>query len=153
VRLIVSTLNAGEAMALMWTQNLSVGIKQFDDDHKTLIRFVNELQSEIQDARAKGIIDPVEIEVIFHRMENYAKWHFSSEEKAMEKTCFPGLEEHRAQHQKFIATVTKMSARCLGSNDLKHADEIVQFIHAWITDHVYQMDGKYVDHLHKHEYE
>lgn len=138
-------------MSLIWTQNMSVRIEQFDDDHKRLIRYVNELQSEIQDAKAKGAIDPVEIEVIFHRMENYAKFHFSSEETAMEKTGFPGLDEHRAAHQNFIATVTKMSERCLGSNDLKHADEIVKFLHAWITDHVYRVDGKYADHLHKHE--
>ncbi|MGA3133137.1 MAG: bacteriohemerythrin [Terracidiphilus sp.] len=140
-------------MSLIWTQNMSVRIEQFDDDHKKLIRYVNELQSQIQDAKATGTIDPVEIEVIFHRMENYAKFHFSSEEKAMEKTGFPGLEEHRADHRNFIATVAKMSERFLGSNDLKHADEIMQFLHAWITDHVYRVDGKYVDHLHKHEYD
>jgi len=137
-------------MALMWTENLSVGIKRFDEDHKRLIRSVNELQSEIEDARAKGRIDPVEIELILHRMENYAIWHFSSEEKAMDTTGFPGLDEHRTAHQNFIAIVAKMSERCMGSNDLKHADEIVQFIHAWITNHVYQMDGKYADHLHAH---
>lgn len=137
-------------MALIWTENMSVGIKQFDDEHKKLIRSANELQNAIQDARAKGAVDPVEIEVILHRMENYARFHFRGEEVAMEKTGFPGLEAHRGEHRKFIAKVAEMTERFMGSNDPQHATEIARFLHDWIVDHVYQMDGMYVHYLHDH---
>jgi hemerythrin len=138
-------------MSLIWTQNLSVRIKRFDDDHKELIRFVNELQDAIHAGQAKGTVDPVEIETVLHHMENYACYHFAAEEEAMQKTGFPGLEEHRAEHRKFIAVVADMSDRFLGSNDPQHAIEIAEFLYNWIVAHMYQMDGKYVDHLHAHE--
>jgi len=138
-------------MSLIWTQNMSVRIKRFDDDHKELIRFVNELQDAIQAGQANGTIDPVEIEAVLYRMENYASYHFAAEEAAMRNTGFPGLEGHRVEHKKFIAIVADMSDRYLGSNDVEDAGEIAQFLFDWIVDHVYQIDGKYVDHLHKHE--
>jgi hemerythrin-like metal-binding protein len=138
-------------MSLIWTRNLSVKIEQFDEDHKKLIRFINELQEAIQDAQAKGAIDPVEIEVILHRLENYSLYHFSAEETAMEQTGFPGLEEHRAEHKKFIEIVAGWSERFKESRDPKDAGEIAEFLYNWIVDHVYQIDGKYIDHLHEHE--
>ena len=140
-------------MALIWTQNMNVGIKQFDDDHKKLIRYANELQDAIQYPPAQGTVDPVEIEVILHRMENYARWHFRGEEAAMEKTGFPGLEEHRGEHLKFIANVAEMTKRFMGSSNPRHALEIAEFLYNWIVDHVYQMDGRYVDYLHDHAME
>lgn len=140
-------------MAFIWTQNMSVGIRQFDDDHKKLIRYANELQYAIQDARDKGTLDPVEIEVILHRMENYARWHFRSEEAAMEKTGYPELEVHRGEHRKFIAKVAEMTKRFMGSSNPQHAAEIAEFLYNWIVDHVYRIDGEYVDHLHDHAME
>jgi hemerythrin len=128
---------------------MSVGIARFDEDHKRLIRYVNELGDAIQDGKSKGAIDPVEIEVILHRMENYARAHFLAEEKVMEITGYPGLEEHRAEHRKFIATVAEISGRCLGSSQQKCANEIAQFLYDWIINHVYQVDGLYVEHLRK----
>ena len=138
-------------MSLIWTHNLSVGIRRFDEDHKKLIEFVNALQKAIYDAQADGVINPVEIDVALRRMKRHANLHFADEEAAMEKSSFPGLEEHRAEHLKFNAVVADMTKRYTGSSELHHADEIAQFLSDWVTDHVYRVDAKYVDHLHKHE--
>jgi hemerythrin len=71
----------------------------------------------------------------------------------MEKTGFPGLEEHRGEHLKFIANVAEMTKRFMGSSNPRHALEIAEFLYNWIVDHVYQMDGRYVDYLHDHAME
>ena len=92
-------------MILMWTDNLSVGVKNLDDDHRRLIRLINELHGVIQDVDANGKIPVEEIEIALHRLENYFSYHCLEEERLMEQTGFPELREHRQQHQKFFATI------------------------------------------------
>jgi hemerythrin-like metal-binding protein len=134
-------------MALLWTGHISVGIKQFDDDHRLLIKYVNELQNAIREGEAKGRIDPVEMEIVLHRMFNYARGHCLEEERLMEKTGFPGLAAHHAEHGKFLNMILEMSEKFQGSTDLGHARQIADFLYNWITEHIFRMDRAYSEHL------
>jgi hemerythrin len=130
-------------MLLMWTGNLSVGVPEFDDDHKRLIRMVNEMHGLIQDANLKGKIDAEEIEIALHRLQNYFQYHCLREEKAMELAGFKGLDEHRREHTQFMAKIKEMALRFGGSTDPKNATEIVDFLHDWLITHVHETDMKY----------
>ncbi|MGA2888545.1 MAG: bacteriohemerythrin [Terracidiphilus sp.] len=134
-------------MLLMWTGNLSVGVKDFDDDHKRLIRMINELHGAIQEVDATGKIAEDEIEIALHRLENYFKYHCLREERLMEQTGYPELREHRKEHQTFFATVEEMVQRFRGSRDPKQATELMQFMYDWLTDHIFVTDKKYTSHL------
>lgn len=135
-------------MILMWTDNLSVGVKNLDDDHRRLIRLINELHGVIQDVDANGKIPVEEIEIALHRLENYFSYHCLEEERLMEQTGFPELREHRQQHQKFFATIAEMTQRFRGSTSPVHATEIMQFTYDWLTNHIFVTDRKYSSHLH-----
>ncbi|MFZ1084211.1 MAG: bacteriohemerythrin [Terracidiphilus sp.] len=135
-------------MLLMWTDNLSVGVKGFDDDHKRLIRLINELHGVIQDVDANGKIPVEEIEIALHRLENYFQYHCLEEERVMEQTGFPELREHRREHQNFFTKVTEMTQRFRNSTDPKDATELMQFIYDWLTNHIFVTDRKYSSHLH-----
>ncbi|MGD0547580.1 MAG: hemerythrin domain-containing protein [Terracidiphilus sp.] len=74
---------------------MSVGVKGFDDDHKRLIRLINELHGVIQDVDANGKIPVEEIEIALHRLENYFQYHCLQEERVMEQTGFSELRDHR----------------------------------------------------------
>lgn len=134
-------------MLLLWTDNLSVGIKGFDEDHRRLIRMINELHMVIQDVDANGKIPVEEIEIALHRLENYFSYHCLEEERLMEQTGYPELREHRLEHQKFFATVAEMSQRFLGSSEPAHATEVMQFMYDWLTNHIFAIDMKYSAHL------
>ena len=135
-------------MLLMWTENLSVGVKDFDDDHKRLIRMINELHGAFKDEDAQGKIAAEEIKIALHRLQNYFKSHCRREEEFMEKTGFPGLNEHKKEHHVFFETVEEMTQRFRGSTDSRHATELMQFMYDWLTDHIYGTDKKYSSHLH-----
>jgi len=137
-------------MTLLWTGNMCVGIKQFDDDHRRLVKYANELWGAIREGEAQGKVSPIEIEIMLHRLMNYARGHCSHEEQLMEKTSFPGLEEHRAEHHRLLAKAEEMAQLYAGSSDLHHAKEIAEFVYNWITQHIHTMDREYSDHLHKH---
>ncbi|HEY1257334.1 MAG TPA: bacteriohemerythrin [Terracidiphilus sp.] len=135
-------------MLLMWTDNLGVGVKAFDDDHKRLIRMINELHGVIQDVDKEGKVPVEEIEIALHRLENYFKYHCLEEERLMEQTAFPGIREHRLEHKNFFAKITEMTLRFRGSSDVKDATELMEFIYGWLTNHIFVTDRKYSSHLH-----
>ena len=136
-------------MLLMWTDHLSVGIKKFDDDHKRLVRMINELHLALQDRDEQGNITPEEIEIALHRLQNYTQYHCLQEEKDLEETGFPDLEEHRAAHRWFFAQVAEMTERFRDSRNAEHARELMNFMYDWLTNHIHVVDMQYTSHLHK----
>ncbi len=134
-------------MILMWTDQLSVGVKYFDEDHKNLIRFINELHGAIQEVDAEGKIAEDEIEIALHRLENYFQYHCIQEEVLMKKIAFPGFDEHKEKHKFFLSTVEAMSQRFRGSRNPQHAIELMQFMYDWLTNHINKEDKKYGDYL------
>jgi hemerythrin len=134
-------------MILMWTDNLSVGVKYFDEDHKQLIRFINELHAAIQDVDAQGEIAEDEIEIALHRLENYFQYHCVQEEVFMKKIAFPEIDEHLECHKNFLIEVQAMSQSFRGSRNPRHATELMQFIYDWLTNHIKTIDKKYCDYL------
>lgn len=134
-------------MLLLWTDNLSVGIDQFDDDHKRLIAIINELHCSIQAARAKGAIDKEEIEIVLHRLQNYIRYHCDREELFMAKTEYPELDSHRKEHRRLEARIADMAERFRDSTNPEHAAEIMQFIFDWVTNHIFVYDRQYSSHL------
>jgi hemerythrin len=134
-------------MLLVWTENLSVKIKELDDDHKKLIKVINELHYAILDGGPSGKVDPVEIEIALHRLENYARVHFVREEKILDDADHADLEGQREAHRRMVATVAEMSERFRESTSPRHASELMTFAYEWLTGHVYIADRKWADEL------
>jgi hemerythrin len=135
-------------MLLMWTGNLSVGVKDFDDDHKRLIRIINELHSAIQDAQLSGKVPEEEIEIALHRLENYLQYHCAREELYMANTGYPDLAEHRQEHTQFGAKIVEMRQRFHGSSSLEDAQAVMDFVYNWLTHHINVTDKKFATHMH-----
>lgn len=133
-------------MFVIWTDNLSVGLKEFDEDHKRLVRILNELYSAVHCGDVKH--SPDELEIALERLEMFTKSHFGREELLMTKTGFPGVEAHKREHQKFAAMVAEMAERFRGSTDPQHAQELVEALYTWVTHHIFEDDKQYSVHIH-----
>jgi hemerythrin len=134
-------------MILMWTGNLSVGIKYFDEDHKRLIGMIHDLHFAIKEVDGAGQIAEDEIDIALHRLENYFQYHCKQEEVFMAKVGYPGLEAHKLHHAGFLAKVTEMSQSFAGSRDPAHAAALMQFMYDWLTNHINVEDKKYGEFL------
>lgn len=134
-------------MILMWTEDLSVGVKYFDEDHKRLIGMIDELHDAVQNADSSGEIPEDEIELALHRLENYFQYHCLQEEVFMATIEYPAIAEHKQCHRKFLDQVTDMSQRFRGSRDPKHAEELKQFMYDWLINHIREIDKKYWEYL------
>jgi hemerythrin len=134
-------------MLLIWTQNLSVGVKNFDNDHKYLIRMINELDGIVKAAGEVGLIDKEELELTLHRLENYFHYHCLIEEKFMEDIGYPELALHRIQHLSFFEKIREMTEIFRGSSDAKHATELMNYLYTWLSSHINLADKKYGEYL------
>jgi hemerythrin len=139
-------------MFLMWTENLSVGVKYFDEDHKHLIRYINELHAAIEEVDAQGLIAEDEIEIALHRLENYIQYHCVQEEVFMSKIAYPDIDGHMQQHKFFLGKVAEMSESFRGSRKAEDATELMSFMYNWLTNHINTIDKKYGDYLRSCKY-
>lgn len=93
-------------MVMQWTNTLSVGVEQIDDQHKELIAKVGDLLDACRQGKGKqavgGIID---------FLGSYVVNHFSTEENFMLQHNYPDYASHKSQHEKFIKDFEGLKAR------------------------------------------
>lgn len=130
-------------MLLVWTENLSVMIKELDDDNKKLIKVINELHHAMLEAGASGQVEAVEIEIALHRLGNYSKVHFDREEKILALADHADLATNQEAHREMVQTIAEMKVRFHNSTDLRHASELMNFAYDWLTNHVYVTDRRW----------
>ncbi len=79
-----------------WNDKLLTGIKECDEQHKKLVSLINDLYEAMKQGRGKEIIDK-----ILNELASYADYHFSTEEKLMNKYGYPELSIHKKEHESF----------------------------------------------------
>lgn len=84
-------------MAIEWKEDLSVGVKEIDDQHKELFQKVSALFDACNAGKGKDQIGP-----IINYLQDYAVLHFGAEEKLQKQHNYPEYAVHKAQHDQFI---------------------------------------------------
>lgn len=84
-------------MPIEWSEDLSTRVNLIDEQHKSLFKAVNELSQAMWDGRGKE-----EVTKLVTFLANYVVEHFGDEEKLMAPHDYPGYDEHRKQHIKFL---------------------------------------------------
>jgi hemerythrin len=132
----------------LWdSEQLSLGIKDIDSQHKELIYILqqtNDLQKIPEERRKKFL--PVIIKKLFY----YSRYHFLYEENSMQTYGYPGLEKHKVLHAQFIDDLNKFAEEFKsGANDL--TIEIVMYLKEWTVTHILQEDKKFKDFILSHK--
>lgn len=131
---------------MQWTEKFSVGITTIDSQHKELFKRINNLVVAIKEHRCKS-----EIDSMMRFLDDYAKIHFSEEEKHMRDAGYAGYEEQRADHKKYLAALAELKEqaslpRIPGSSyDLSATTN--QVVVDWIVDHILKLDMKFGEYL------
>jgi len=128
-------------MAITWTPNLTVGVKQIDDQHKVWFDKANELFEAGKAQRAKEYIDKM-----IDFLDEYTKQHFRDEEAYMEKINYPEIEAQKKAHASFIKDLAKLKSDYneSGGNLLVIINANKMVIN-WLTNHITTMDKKIGD--------
>jgi hemerythrin len=125
-------------MALfVWKENYSVKVKSIDDQHKKLMDMINEFYDNIT---LKSNLENVT--TLLSNLKKYVEFHFSLEEKYMVLAEYQGYNQHKKEHEKFIAKIADLEER-INSGRLVLSLEVTTFLKDWLINHILVSDQKY----------
>jgi hemerythrin len=127
-----------------WDVSYSVKVKKCDDDHKKLFAILNSLHEAMSAGKGSQMLKQTVSELL-----DYTKFHFSGEEALMQKTNYPALAAHRAQHKDFIGRVENFH-KDLEMGKMGQSIAVLNFLKDWLSNHIKQTDHQYADHLNQH---
>ncbi len=126
---------------LLWRSSMSTGIDLIDNDHKTLIKLINDFQQATEFNVSDEMIQNSLEEVL-----RYTKYHFAREETLMELNVYPDFAEHQKQHQAMIEKINLYTSEY--RIDKSHAiDHVLHFLQSWLLQHIKGSDQEYVPYL------
>ncbi len=121
---------------IAWSDVLSVGNDEIDEDHHRLIELFNMLNHSVSEGE-----DPEYLAAILDELINCTIWHFSHEERLMIKYGYEGLAEHRAEHQELIESVKALKQKILQAGNQVPEEDLEDLEH-WLTGHILATDMK-----------
>jgi len=127
-------------MLIEWSDELSVGIQEIDEQHKVLVNLVNEMDEAIRDHHGReGSLR------ILGRLVDYTKIHFAVEESLMRIFEYPGYNEHKAQHEELLQEVADLQEKIKGGGSISF--QLLHFLKMWLTQHIMDSDKEYSPHM------
>lgn len=124
---------------IQWDESLSVKVNEIDEQHKQLIRLINELYNAKKEGRDKAVLQQ-----ILDELFNYTFVHFTTEEKNFIRFRYPETEQHQRSHEGFVDKITEFKEAFYdGSATL--SDDLFEFLKDWLINHIKGEDRKYID--------
>lgn len=134
-------------MDLLWTSDLAIGVDTIDEQHRELLKRLNDLRSAINQGKGKE-----EIENTFTFLADYAIEHFSAEERYMTKYGYPGYRSHKAEHESFIKNFLELRKKFTNLEQQRGITsflviEMQRHLYDWLINHIGKVDkalGRYL---------
>ncbi len=128
-------------MGINWTQNLSVGINEIDEQHKVWFEKANALFDACIQQKGKDYISH-----LLDFLDEYTKIHFSDEEKYMLQINYPEYSNQKGLHSSFINELEKLKSDYESSGgNVAVVINANQLILKWLTNHILLEDKKIGD--------
>lgn len=124
-----------------WTESNRTNVKICDEQHKKLFEMVNRLHEAMKEGKGREVLGKILDELV-----NYTAYHFSTEEKLMEKYSYPGLLWHKKEHQALTAKAKDLKERFFRSEPVITQD-VMNFLKNWLNNHTMGSDKKYGEFL------
>ena len=120
-----------------WTDSLSVGVSELDNQHKRLIAIINDLSEAMKKGKGKDVLGRIMSSLI-----NYTQTHFTAEENYFEKYNYPQSSSHKGEHTAFVKKVSEVKAG-FDAGKLSVTVETMNFLRDWLKNHIMGTDQKY----------
>ncbi len=124
-----------------WKPEYSVGVKSIDEQHQYFFKLMNSLHelSELSDASSDKLRE------VINDLNQYAKFHFCTEEKFFEELKYEGAKPHCAAHSNYFIKVKDFTKKLESpDSDLKKiSEDLAEFAADWLITHILIDDKKY----------
>jgi methyl-accepting chemotaxis protein len=126
-----------------WTSKLVLGIAEIDDQHKELVKYINQLYKAMK--LKKGV---QKSGVILKNLADYTVYHFSNEENLFKKYGYPQTKTHLKAHENLLEKVFQFKSQFEGGKATLSM-ELMSFLMDWLRSHILKTDKQYVPFLQK----
>lgn len=132
-------------MAIVWRDQMNVGVKAVDSGNQQLVNLMNALEQVL--SRSPDLYGEHEaaVRTVLGRLHSLAHDQFTREERLQKAADFDGFEENRRDHQRITKQLTEIIGRyeegARGQNPVT-AEDLLAFLHSWLIDHIIKIDLK-----------
>ncbi len=124
---------------VVWTEEISVGVEQFDEDHRKLVSYINKLHIGLKQGEAVSTMLKV-----LDGLVDYTANHFKNEESLMIKHGYPDYDKHKAEHDSLVQKVLEYQ-NLLKTGKSAFSLELLSFLKDWLIFHIKGSDMLYKD--------
>ncbi|SHJ31856.1 hemerythrin-like metal-binding domain protein [Malonomonas rubra DSM 5091] len=125
-----------------WSDKISVGIQELDEQHKHLVALINRLFEAMTEGENKAAV----AKEIMNELIQYTVIHFAVEESLFRIFEYPDYDDHCRHHQELRAQVMEINKK-VQSGERMVTPELLFFLKKWITNHIMVEDQKYAPFL------
>ncbi len=124
--------------AFKWDDCFATGLVDVDEQHKRLIDLINRFGLLV--IREEGA-STVELETVFLKLFQYARYHFANEEALMTASGLTSqyVESHRKEHLQFIDEILLLSKE-ITTDNRGAAKILLEFLTHWLAYHILGTD-------------
>jgi hemerythrin len=122
------------------TGEVHVGIPEIDSEHRQLVVQYNALLQALDEGD-----DVTAFGLSFYTLILLLREHFYSEERMMQDLDYPGLAQHKAEHEKLLATVDDFLRSVMTRFEKYDCSAVTKYFKYWLFDHVMRHDRSFAN--------
>lgn len=128
---------------MKWSKTYELGIKEIDEQHKSLIQMLDNIY--IACSRGEGT---KYIEEAIRFLEGYVEKHFRDEEAIQALYNYPRIKEHQAIHKRYLEELNKLILEIKGKKvETQHIAKVVAYLNNMIRYHIKGEDKVLADYI------
>ncbi|PNU19953.1 hypothetical protein C2E25_09790 [Geothermobacter hydrogeniphilus] len=120
-----------------WRAEYATLVAEFDEEHKQIVRLINELYNGLKQEQAEEVVKDALRELV-----EYTHFHFDHEERLMRRFLYPGYTEQKRQHDSFRSTINDINAM-VEQGVTGMGLPLLQMLREWLVTHILEVDKKY----------
>jgi len=126
-----------------WDDNFNTGIAKIDEQHKMLVKLLNQLANHVAFKSDRPALN-----VIFDELADYAIYHFKTEEEIWHEylPADPMESSHKEIHNSFIANVVGLRNQENSKAEDDMVADVLGFLTRWLASHILEND-RYLAHV------
>ena len=126
-------------MALIeWNDSYNIDIAEIDDQHKLLVQIINNLHNAITTNKNPEVIGD-----IIDKINDYANFHFRTEEIYFDEYGYTEAEDHILKHNEFREKAKEFKQK-FQNDENGVGDEVLDYLEKWLIEHIQGEDQQYV---------
>ena len=122
---------------IQWSDALSVNVAEIDQQHKTLIQIINDLNEAMRQGKGKDTLGKT-----IEGLLNYARTHFATEERYFDRFGYPKAKDHKIEHAVFVEKASEFK-QGFDKGQISLSIQVMNFLSNWLRQHILGNDKKY----------